>query len=125
MCISCRLIIINDMQFLLAAANMQQSATTCRALESLGSCTANAACTEADCIISILSLYTYAVEFILLPCNEPPAVRVVVRSGSPTGAIQLNTVLDRSQTLSLGAVDIVITWQQTTRGVGVKASGYD
>lgn len=103
----------------------QQPEDTCRALESLGpQCSTTPSCIEADCVITVSAFgISRAAELTLLPCHEPPAVRVVAHSDeSFSSPVELDTIVDRSETVLLAGFEIAVDFQQTATGIGIGLS---
>ena len=64
--------------------------------------------------------FSRAAELTLLPCNVPPAMRVVVYSdGSFSSTVVLDTVVDRSETVVLSGFQVAVTFQQIVGGIGI------
>ena len=104
---------------------------TCRALDTLRdnaqslSCNRNDQCDTVYCTVtdSTVQAFVSAANLTLLPCNQPPAVRLTAYN--PSGGVVLDRVISQSETLSLpqGAT-LSVTLNQLTNAIGFGVSGH-
>ena len=104
---------------------------TCRALDTLRdnaqslSCNRNDQCDTVYCTVTDYTVQAFvsAANLTLLPCNQPPAVRLTAYN--PSGGVVLDRVISQSETLSLpqGAT-LSVTLNQLTNAIGFGVSGH-
>lgn len=104
---------------------------TCRALDTLRdnaqslSCNRNDQCDTVYCTVtdSTVRAFVSAANLTLLPCNQPPAVRLTVYN--PSGGVVLDRVISQSETLSLPqGTTLSVTLNQLTNAIGFGVSGH-
>ena len=82
-------------------------------------CATNEACDGLDCSISALGLQ-FSAALTILPCNDPPAVRIVLTNPS-NDAVLVDETVDHSQEIS-GPFGVVIdvTLDQLPGAIGLQ-----
>lgn len=97
--------------------------STCTDLQRLASrassgisCNRNSQCSQLQCDVTqaIIRTYISRATLTLLPCNQPPAVRLVLYN--PSNAVIVNRTFDSTTTLTLanGVLSVTVTVQHPT-----------
>ena len=111
------------------ATSAPSLAETCRALDTLRnnaqslSCNRNDQCDTVYCTVtdSTVRAFVTAANLTLLPCNQPPAVRVTATN--PSGGVVLDRVISQSGTFSLPqGTTLRVTLNQLTNAIGFGVS---
>ena len=104
---------------------------TCAVLQSLTenvqylNCSSNDQCDTVYCTVtdSTVRAFVSAANLTLLPCNQPPAVRLTTYN--PSGGVVLDRVISQSETLSLQqGTTLSVTLNQLTNAIGFGVSGH-
>jgi len=104
-------------------------AQTCQALDALGesaqslSCTRNNQCDTLQCRVTdpTVQILISTVTLILLPCNQPPAVRL--SGASPSGSVVLDRTITQSQTIPLQqGITLSVTLDQLPNAIGFQVN---
>ena len=103
---------------LVTPSSLPQPTTTCDALNTIQAsgqgCSVTSSCDEVDC-----TLLGYSTGFIVLPCNTPPAVGIIVND--TRNNTLFNQVISQSQQIPLfGVTTLDITVVQLTNALGLK-----
>ena len=114
------------------ATSAPSLAETCRALDTLRNnaqslnCNRNDQCDIVYCTVtdSTVRGFVTAANLTLLPCNQPPAVRVTATN--PSGGVVLDRVISRSETFSLPqGTTLRVTLNQLTNAIGFGVSRHN
>ena len=91
-------------------ASLPSSDETCQALNRIAAtsatCTTEASCTALDC-----DFLQYHSKITILPCNNPPAIKVVIQDS--LGRVIVNETLSESRTQNIGGLlTLIVTIRQ-------------
>ena len=94
--------------------------TTCNALNTIPAagqgCSVTSSCDEVDC-----TFLGYSTGFIVLPCNSPPAVGIIV-NGTRNNTLFYQVISQSQQIPLFGVVTLDVTVMQLTNALGLKVS---
>ena len=104
------------------------SSPTCQALEALQasaqslSCNRNDQCDTVHCRItdSTFQLFVSAANLTLLPCNQPPGVRLSINN--PSGGVVVDRVITKSENISLPQELTLTLWTSSSMQLDLRSA---
>ena len=112
-----------------SAPTSDPTSPTCQALETLQSsaqsliCNRNDQCDTVHCRVTdtTVQVFISAANLTLLPCNQPPAVRLSINN--PSGGVVVDRVISQSENIFLPPqITLNVTLDQLTNAIGFEVS---